>query len=135
MEKRLLVRDERDGQVVVEVALESLLRQWDDLAGWLREERQHLKTADDIERNTTAWTAHNHDPAWLLTGTRLTDAETLASTPGFGDRLAGTHDYLAAGRQAENERLGHRRRTTPSRSAPREGTPARRCSHCRSRWP
>ena len=105
VEKRLLVRDERDGQVVVEVALESLLRQWDDLAGWLREERQNLKTADDIERNTTAWTARNNDPAWLLTGTRLTDAETLASTPGFSDRLAGSHDYLAAGRQAENERL------------------------------
>ena len=105
VEKRLLVRDERDGQVVVEVALESLLRQWDDLAGWLREERQNLKTADDIERNTTAWTAHNNDPAWLLTGTRLTDAETLATTAGFSDRLAGTHDYLAASRQAENERL------------------------------
>jgi hypothetical protein len=105
VDKRLLVRDERDGQVVVEVALESLLRQWDDLAGWLREERQHLKIADDIERNATAWTAHNHDPAWLLTGIRLTDAEALASTPGFSDRLADTHNYLAAGRQAENERL------------------------------
>ena len=44
VDKRLLVRDERDGQVVVEVALESLLRQWDDLAGWLREERQNLKS-------------------------------------------------------------------------------------------
>ena len=105
VDKRLVVRDERDGQAVVEVALESLLRQWDDLAGWLREERQHLKTADDIERNTTAWDTHGDDPAWLLTGTRLTDAETLAATPGFSDRLAGSHDYLAAGRQAESERL------------------------------
>ncbi|MGO9350188.1 MAG: TIR domain-containing protein [Mycobacterium sp.] len=105
VDKRLLVRDERDGQVVVEVALESLLRQWDELAGWLREELQNLKAADDIERNTTAWIAHHHDPAWLLTGIRLTDAETLAATPGFSGRLAGSRDYLAAGRQAENERL------------------------------
>ena len=104
VEKRLLVRDERDEQVVVEVALESLLRQWDELAGWLREERQHLKTADDIERNTTAWDTH-HDPAWLLTGTRLADAETLANTAGFRDRLARTRDYLAASRDAENQRL------------------------------
>ena len=36
--KRLLVKDEREGEVVVEVALESLLRQWDTLAQWLREE-------------------------------------------------------------------------------------------------
>ena len=33
VEKRLLVKDTRDGQTVVEVALESLLRQWDELAG------------------------------------------------------------------------------------------------------
>jgi WD40 repeat protein len=105
VEKRLLVRDERDGHVLVEVALESLLRQWDDLAGWLREERQNLKAADDIERNARAWDTHDHDAAWLLTGTRLTDAETLAKTPGFRSRLASTHDYLAAGRQAENEKL------------------------------
>jgi WD40 repeat protein len=105
VEKRLLVRDERDGQTVVEVALESLLRQWEELAGWLREERQHLKTADDIERSATAWAVRDRDPAWLLTGTRLTDAETLATTAGFADRLAGARDYLAACRQVEDQRL------------------------------
>jgi WD40 repeat protein len=105
VEKRLLVRDERAGQVVVEVALESLLRQWDALAGWLREEGQHLKAADEIERNSTAWEANHHDPAWLLTGTRLTDAETLARTAGFSARLADTRDYLAASRDDENQRL------------------------------
>jgi WD40 repeat protein len=105
VEKRLLVRDERDGQVVVEVALESLLRQWDDLAAWLHEERQHLKTADDIERSATAWQTHNHDPAWRLTGTRLADAENLATTPGFSNRLTSIRDYLAACREAEDEKL------------------------------
>ena len=105
VEKRLLVRDERAGQVVIEVALESLLRQWDDLAGWLREEGQHLKAADEIERNSTAWEANHHDPAWLLTGTRLTDAESLSRTAGFSARLADTGDYLAASRDAENQRL------------------------------
>src|ERR1700676_4049285 len=49
--KRLMVKDTRDGQLVVEVALESLLRQWDDLVGWLREQRHNLKNADDLERN------------------------------------------------------------------------------------
>ena len=47
--KRLMLKDTRDGQTVVEVALESLLRQWDELADWLREERQDLKDADDLE--------------------------------------------------------------------------------------
>ena len=83
VDKRLLVKDTRDGQTVVEVALESLLRQWDQLAGWLAEQRHNLKTADDLHRTATAWRSSGHDPAWLLTGTRLRDAETLAGTPEF----------------------------------------------------
>jgi WD40 repeat protein len=104
--KRLMVKGTRGGDVVVEVALESLLRQWDELAGWLREERQDLKAADDLERAATAWRANGHDSAWLLTRTRLTDAETLVTKDGFRQRLSSVHDYLAASRDAENERLG-----------------------------
>jgi hypothetical protein len=107
VDRRLLVRDcdTRDGRVVVEVALESLLRQWDELAGWLCEERQNLTDAEDLDRIATAWETHHRDPAWLLTGTRLDAAETLANTPGFSDRLAGTRDYVDASRQAEDEKL------------------------------
>jgi hypothetical protein len=103
--KRLVVQDERDGHVVVEVALESLLRQWDELAGWLRDQREDLKAADNLERNAAGWQANQRDDAWLLTGTRLVDAETLSATPGFRQRLAGAHDYLAASRLAENQKL------------------------------
>jgi hypothetical protein len=115
VEKRMLVRDvdERDGEVVVQVALDSLLRQRDDLAGWLTEERQSLEAADDILRNATAWEAHDRDPAWLLMGTRLAEAESLASTPEFSARLVSIRDYLAACRQAEYEIL-------PGRKALRE---------------
>jgi WD40 repeat protein len=104
--KRLLVKDVRDGNVVVEVALESLLRQWSELDGWLRRERRHLKIADDIERSAIAWQGSDRDPAWLVAGTRLMDAEKLAAKPGFGDRLNSTREYLAVCRDAENKRLG-----------------------------
>ena len=103
--KRLMVRDTRDGETVVEVALESLLRQWDELAGWLREQRKDLKDADDIERAAAAWAANDRDSAWLLSGSRLTEAETTANTGGFRQRLAGAADYLAASREAANLRL------------------------------
>ena len=107
VEKRLLVKDRRGNEAVVEVALESLLRQWNDLAGWLREERQSLIAADDIERAATAWHTHHDDPDWLLTGGRLVDAETLAAKPGYDDRLAQqpARDYLGASRLAENQKL------------------------------
>ncbi len=104
--KRLMVKDERkDGTIVVEVALESLLRQWDELSGWLRDQREDLKAADNLEHNTAAWEASDRSPDWLLTGTRLAGAETLAAKPGYRARLEPAHDYVAASRNAENQKL------------------------------
>ena len=103
--KRLmLVKDERGGGVVVEVALESLLRQWDALAGWLRDERENLREADNLERAAAAWQKSGRDDAWLLQGTRLGDAETLSAASGFRDRLLPMREYLWMSRQRENDR-------------------------------
>jgi WD40 repeat protein len=103
IERRLLVRDKRNDEVVVEVALESLLRQWDDLCAWLAEERDDLKHADALDRDTTAWEASGRDDAWLLHGTRLADAENLLRKPGFDEHLARTRDYVQVSRQREDE--------------------------------
>ena len=110
VEKRLLVKDTRDGQTVVEVALESLLRQWRELAGWLRDEAQDLKDADALERAAADWQASGRNESWLLEGTRLADAETLAAKPGFRDRLDPTRDFLHASRAARKR--PHRGRTS-----------------------
>jgi WD40 repeat protein len=111
VEKRLLVKDIRDGQAVVEVALESLLRQWRELAAWLREEGQDLKDADTLERAAADWQASDRNESWLLEGARLTEAETLAATPGFRDRLDPARDFLHASRTRENDRIeGERQR-------------------------
>ena len=103
--RRLMVKDIRNDEVVVEVALESLLRQWDDLAGWLREEAQDLKDADTLERAAADWQASGHNESWLVGGTRLADAETLAAKPRFRDRLDPSRDYLHASRERENDRI------------------------------
>lgn len=105
VEKRLLVKDIRDGQVVVEVALESLLRQWNELEGWLDTERQDLKNADTLERAAADWQNNDRRDAWLLENTRLADAETLSGKPGFRDRLEPTRDFLLASRARENNRI------------------------------
>ena len=110
VEKRLLVKDTRDGQTVVEVALESLLRQWQELAAWLRDEAQDLKAADTLERAAADWQASDRNESWLLEGTRLAEAETLAAQPGFRDRLDPTRDYLQASRRREDDRIAAERR-------------------------
>jgi truncated hemoglobin YjbI len=107
VDKRLLVRDrdERQGQVVIEVALESLFDHWVELKGWLQDQREDLKTADDIKHSAAAWQKADRNPDWLLTRTRLEDAEKLAATPQFSTDLAATSEFLAASRQAENDRM------------------------------
>ena len=110
VEKRLLVKDTRDGHTVVEVALESLLRQWDALADWLRIEAVDLKHADNLERAARAWAENGSGDEWLLPGSRLTDAESLAAKPGFGERLNPTREFLLASRRSEDQRVVDERR-------------------------
>ena len=105
---RLLVKDRRDNEDVVEVALESLLWQWDDLVTWLNDTWRELKAVDDLERAAAAWEHNDRHPDWLLAATRLVDAETLVDTAEFTDRLAGAVEYLAASRQAEQDRARER---------------------------
>ena len=103
--RRLMVKDIRNDEVVVEVALESLLRQWDELAGWLREQARDLKDAERLERVATDWRANDRNKYWLLPGTRLAEAEKLAAKPLFRDRLNPIRDYLDASRVRENLRI------------------------------
>jgi WD40 repeat protein len=105
VEKRLVVKDTRNGDVVVEVALESLLRQWRELAAWLRDEAQDLKDADTLERAAADWRASGRNESWLLEGTRLLEAEALGTKPRFRDRLDPTRDFLQASRQREHDRM------------------------------
>src|SRR6478609_9372446 len=89
----------RDGHVVVEVALESLLRQWRELAGWLRAQIQHLKDADIVERAAAGWESSGRNPAWLQEGIRL--ARPKRGRPArlrYRD-AADTHHHFRAGGQ------------------------------------
>ena len=130
VEKRLLVKDTRDGQTVVEVALESLLRQWRELAAWLRDEAQSLKDADSIERAAADWRASGRNESWLLEGTRLAHAEALAAKPGFRSRLDPTRDFLHASRTRENDRVEaeQRRRTAELEAAQQHAAALRKRS-------
>jgi WD40 repeat protein len=116
---RLLVQGERDGEVFVEVALESLLRQWADLASWLAAERDDLKEADNLERAAVAWEQNDRNSAWLLEGGRLSRSESLVSKPGFQDRLSHTSGFLTASRAREDKRIAdeERRKVAELRAA------------------
>lgn len=110
VDARILIRDRRelgDGhagqQDVVEIALESFLRQWDELAGWLREQREDLKLADEILRDATRWRTSDQDPAYLYPTGLLEKAEALSATATFSRKLEPTREFLVASRQRVSE--------------------------------
>lgn len=104
VDKRLLVKTEHDGRVVVEVALESLFRQWSLLASWLEQDRANIKAVSEIIRAEHEWRADGGNPAWLLSGRRLTEALNLRKHDRFRGMLHGTEEYLTASRRVENRR-------------------------------
>ena len=131
--KRLLVTATRDNQVVLEVALESLLRQWDQLAGWLAEQRHNIKTADDLHRIAAAWRSSGHDRAWLPPDTlgparRLAEhLSNIVRAATAGDAATAWESALPCRRRPANRRCPGQMivlRTEP-------GTPIRwQCSVC-----
>ncbi|WP_327098924.1 TIR domain-containing protein [Nocardia vinacea] len=117
VDKRMLVKDCRNGEVVVEVALESLLRQWDSLARWLRDQADDLKAADRLEHAVQGWDRNGRDEAWLLEGTRLSEAETLSAKPEYQRRLEPAHEFLLASRCRQQDRLTALRRRAQALAA------------------
>ncbi len=100
----LLLSDLREGELVVEVAHESLFRQWDVLADWLREEAADLKEIDRVEQAVIAWKSSGEKSAWLMEGERLTIAETLAAKARYRQRLGDAEAFLRASRERETRR-------------------------------
>ena len=103
-ENRLLMRDQRHSETVIEVAHETLLRQWDVLAGWLQDERAALKEADALERQSREWKESGSDESWLWGGQRLQDALALAGRAGFRKRLERCSEFLERSRKQQEER-------------------------------
>jgi WD40 repeat protein len=104
VDRRLLMKDSRRGGDVVEIALESLLRQWKELKDWLEEERAELKMADSLQQNAADWEDQNRDDEYLLPGQRLADAERLLNRPDFREHLEPARPFVDASKASEKHR-------------------------------
>lgn len=80
VEARLLIRDKDS----IEVAHESLLRQWPTLRGWLTEDLDKLRQLAAIQHAAAEWRHENQREDLLVhRGGRLIDAERLLAAPGY----------------------------------------------------
>ena len=104
-ERRLLSfdRDPATDQATVEVAHESLFREWNRLAGWIDRHRAALVRFETFTAAADEWEASGRHADYLLTGTRLAEFEDW-SADGALPVTGRLRDYLAAGlarREAE----------------------------------
>ena len=110
VEERLLstsAQQEANADVMIEPAHEALLRQWDDLAGWLKEDTELLVTLDQVQHAARDWDAHGRHPDWAThSGARLEEAVTLVKErPDIAAGLDATdRAYLAECSKKEKER-------------------------------
>jgi formylglycine-generating enzyme required for sulfatase activity len=106
VEARLLVADRRGGADIVDVAHESLLRQWPELIEWLKADADDLKAAQAVEAAAAEWVRHGRQPDWLdHRGGRLTTAERVAERADLRALLgAAGLDYLKSCRALERQR-------------------------------
>ncbi len=69
---------EPDGDSVVEVAHEALLRQWTPLSDAIEASRSSIRMRSEVERATLDWIAHQRDDSYLLRGRRLAELSSWA---------------------------------------------------------
>ena len=102
VEARLLIRDKD----AIEVAHESLLRQWPSLRGWLTEDLDKLRLLGTIRHSAAEWQKEGRREDLLVhRNGRLKDAESLLATPGYVVAAdSGERAYLNACTAAQQAR-------------------------------
>ncbi|HZD23719.1 MAG TPA: protein kinase, partial [Acidimicrobiia bacterium] len=107
--QRLLLadRDPVTRSPTVEVAHESLLREWPRLAGWIDDQRDSLILRRRFRTALDEWEANNRHPDFLLTGNRLAPFTGWAvEAPLTSEESA----YYEASRHRDSEERNARRR-------------------------
>ncbi|GLW05205.1 hypothetical protein Misp01_03350 [Microtetraspora sp. NBRC 13810] len=109
-QSRLITVDED----TVHLAHEALITSWPRLLGWVEEDRERLRTRDQLAQAAAAWTELDRDPGALYRGVRLAAAEEALAGEHRDDLTAAERAFLTAGLAARDEE-----RRTAARTARR----------------
>jgi hypothetical protein len=106
-------RDPTNGEDISEATVEptheALLRQWDLLDGWLKEDFALLSTLEGVKRAARDWDANKHGESWLIhQRQRLAEAQALDARPDIAARLDATDRAYLAGCRAIARKITRR---------------------------
>lgn len=76
---RLCVSDQQEGQSLVVLAHEAVLRTWPDLVDWLREEWRLLQLRELAEHDARLWQQHGCSDSWLAPPGKLAALAVLGA--------------------------------------------------------
>ena len=92
----------------VEVAHEALLREWGRLRGWIESAREDLRTHRRVAAAAQEWQGSGDEASFLLTGARLDQVESWASTSSIVLSSAERRFVAASSARREVERNAER---------------------------
>jgi WD40 repeat protein len=100
-----------DPAKVIDISHESLIRQWQRLLDWTKDEDKARQTAGVVTRELHKWQESDRDEGALLHGLRLLEAEEWAKTHPKQVR-PDERDFLKASRDLRDREARRRRRVT-----------------------
>jgi WD40 repeat protein/energy-coupling factor transporter ATP-binding protein EcfA2 len=75
--RQITARGDNERPVIYyEVGHEALIREWTRFREWITDNLENLRLGSEILQSANDWQSSNYDTAYLLTGTRLSRAET-----------------------------------------------------------
>ena len=106
-------RDPTSGEDIsegtIEPTHEALLRQWDLLDGWLKEDFALLTTLEGVKRAARDWDANKRGESWLIhQGQRLAEARALYARQDVAAKLDATDRAYLAGCRANARKITRR---------------------------
>ena len=107
------------GDTTIEISHEALLSAWPRLRDWMLSDLDEARLQRRIADAATVWRERDRDPAALLRGGLLADAQALDARPLTSHRVLtpAEHEFVTeSAAQAESEATAERRRTRRLRS-------------------
>lgn len=98
---RLLITSQQDGQPIVEVAHEALLKNWERLASWIETTHEELHLLRQVRVGAADWERGGKKQGELLTGLRLEKAAPWLTTDTLGTL---EREFIKASLDEENRK-------------------------------
>jgi WD40 repeat protein/serine/threonine protein kinase len=103
-------RDPQTREGTIEVAHEAIIRNWDNVRNWIEANREILQIQRRLTASATEWQQADTDPAFLATGVRLVQFESLLDSQAVLNNLERDYIKVSVDHREEARRIEEARK-------------------------